>query len=137
MRLLLERLRAVSDVRPAMLGGKAPARWLLERLSALRLRQPESALAATSQPMRLPDRSRYYSPEQLGKSERPAEDLISGEAPPLDRPTGDTHHPAVQGRKPLPATATASGLGGTNRIAGEIQRLEPAAGGGERGDGPA
>ena len=118
-----------------MFGRNAPARWLLERLSALRLRQPESALAATSQPMRLPDRSRYYSPEQLVKSERPPEELISGEAQPPDRPEAGTHHPAVQGRKPLPATASV--LVCTNRIIEQIQLTAVAGERGHVGDGTA
>uniref|UniRef100_A0A8R7TX05 Uncharacterized protein n=1 Tax=Triticum urartu TaxID=4572 RepID=A0A8R7TX05_TRIUA len=99
-KLLLERLRAVSDVRPAMLGGKAPARWLLERLSALRLRQPESAPAATSPAMRLPDRSRYCSPEQLVKSERPPEILFQARS---SQRTEPRPAPTIQRRSASPA----------------------------------
>jgi hypothetical protein len=69
-KLLFERLSAASEVRAATSGGNGPTRWLPERLSVLRPRQSARVLPATSPAMRLPERSRYSSPEQLVNSGR-------------------------------------------------------------------
>uniref|UniRef100_A0A8R7V9G0 Uncharacterized protein n=1 Tax=Triticum urartu TaxID=4572 RepID=A0A8R7V9G0_TRIUA len=74
---------------------------------------------------------KVLQPGAVGEVREAGGDLISGEAQPPDRPEVGTHHPAVQGGKPLPATASV--LGCTNRITEQIQRFEAAAGAGECG----
>ncbi|RCV27100.1 hypothetical protein SETIT_5G297900v2 [Setaria italica] len=97
-KLLFDRLRAASEVRPATSGGNAPTRWLPERLSVLRPRQSERVPPATSPVMRLPERSRYSSPEQLVNSGSP--EILFPER--SRRRTAPTPAPTIHRRSPSP-----------------------------------